>query len=77
MPGQAQGMLALEKLLYDYTQKIPELREESYWRRLEILKMFSQERRLERYRIIYVWKVLEGLVPNCGVNTFSPQSWIQ
>ena len=68
MPGQAQGMLALEKLFYDFTSKIPELREESYWKRLQLLKMFSQERRLERYRIIYVWKILEGPVPNCGVN---------
>ena len=25
--------------------------------------MYSQQRRRERYRIIYVWKLLEGLVP--------------
>ena len=31
--------------------------------------MNSQERRMERYRIIYVWKILEGLVPNCGVES--------
>ena len=24
---------------------------------------------MERYRILYMWKVLEGIVPNCGVNT--------
>ena len=30
--------------------------------------MNSQQRRLERYRIIYTWKVLEGIVPNCGIN---------
>ena len=29
--------------------------------------MYSQERRMERYRIIYIWKILKGLVPNCGV----------
>ena len=29
--------------------------------------MYSQQRRLERYRIIYSWKILEGLVPNCGL----------
>ena len=29
--------------------------------------MLSLQRRLERYRIIYTWKVIEGLVPNCGV----------
>ena len=29
--------------------------------------MLSQERRMERYRILYVWKILENRVPNCGV----------
>ena len=22
---------------------------------------------MERYRVLYVWKILEGVVPNCGV----------
>ena len=39
----------------------------SYWERLKRLKMKSQQRRLERYRIIYVWKILEGLAPNPGL----------
>ena len=29
--------------------------------------MLSLQRRLERYRIIDTWKILEGLVPNWGV----------
>ena len=28
--------------------------------------MYSQQRRRERYMVIYMWKVLEGLVPNFG-----------
>ena len=32
-----------------------------------MLKMYSQERRMERYRIIYAWKILEGISPNCGL----------
>ena len=31
--------------------------------------MYSQERCLERYRALYVWKILEGISPNCGVHT--------
>ena len=68
MPGQAQGMLEIEKLFYDFTSKIPEIKEENYWKRIQILKMYSQERRMERYRIIYVWKIIEGHVPNCGID---------
>ena len=36
----------------------------SYIKRLEILNLYSLQRRRERYSIIYVWKIVEGLVPN-------------
>ena len=29
--------------------------------------MLSQQRRLERYKILYVWEILERKVPNCGL----------
>ena len=35
-----------------------------YWDRLKSLHLYSLERRRERYRIIYVWKMLEKVVPN-------------
>ena len=38
-----------------------------YWVRLQHLQMYSQERRMERYRVIYTWKILESLAPNCGI----------
>ena len=28
------------------------------------IKLYSQQRRRERYRVIYIWKILEGLVPD-------------
>ena len=31
---------------------------------LEVLKLYSLQRMRERYGIIYVWKIIEGLVPN-------------
>ena len=68
MPSLAHGMQSIEKLFYDYSSKIPEVREESYWKRLQSLNMYSQERRMKRYRIIYIWKTLEDFVPNCGVS---------
>ena len=36
----------------------------NYWDRLSHLKLYSLQRRRERYAIIYVWKILEGHVPN-------------
>ena len=38
-----------------------------YWQQFSHLHMYSQQRHRERYPIIYVWKILEGLVPNCGI----------
>ena len=36
----------------------------NYWECLKEMKMYSLQRRRERYRIIYTWKILEHLVPN-------------
>ena len=71
-PGQSQDMMKVEKLFYDYSSKMPGIRDKNYWDRLKHLKMLSQERRMERYRIIAVWKVLQGLTPNCGVEEVAP-----
>ena len=68
-PLQSGSLQRLENLQKVYTKKIPEVRMLNYWERLEHLKIISQQRRLERYRIIYTWKVLEGLAPNGGINT--------
>jgi hypothetical protein len=59
----------IENLQRNLSSKIPSVRHLDYWSRLHHLQLLSQQRRLERYRIIYVWKILEGLVPNCGEET--------
>ena len=33
-----------------------------YWDKLQYLRLFSQERRRERYQIIFIWKISQGLV---------------
>jgi hypothetical protein len=68
MPVDGAGILRLEKLQYDFFRKIPELRELNYWECLAHMNMISMQRRLERYRIIYIWKILEKLAPNCGIS---------
>ena len=69
MPNQASEMMLIENLQKSFTKKIPEVRNHNYWQRLVHLKMYSQQRRLERYRVIYTWKILEQLVPNCGLSS--------
>ena len=71
-PSQSNGLENIENLMKTFTKKIPEVSHLDYWSRLRQLKMYSQQRRAERYRIIYTWKVLEGMVPNCGIeHTYS------
>ena len=72
-PDQSSSLQDIENLFKTYTKKIPEISHLNYWCRLKELKMFSQQRRAERYRIIYTWKVLEGLVPNCGIEVHESQ----
>ena len=67
MPIQATQVKAIEKLQKDFINRIPALRELDYWQQLDSLQMLSLQRRLERYRILYVWKILEHKVPNCGI----------
>ena len=40
-----------------------------YWTALKHMKMISIQRKLERYRVIYSWKILENKVPNFGLVT--------
>ena len=67
-PKEGPKMDKLERLQYFYTGLIPELRNLTYEERLKKLKMSSLQRRYDRYRIFYIWKIGHGLVPNCGIN---------
>ena len=60
-------MEKVEKVLKDFSRRIPGIRDLCYWERLKTMAMNSQQRRLERYKVIYIWKLMEGLVPNCGL----------
>ena len=64
-PQQSSNLLRIENLLRNFSKRFPEIRQENYWMRLSLLKMNSEQRRMERYRIIYTWKAVEGIVPEC------------
>jgi hypothetical protein len=53
----------IEQVQKSFTRKISNSKRD-YWDRLRHLHLYSLERRRERYRIIYVWKILENMVPN-------------
>lgn len=54
----------LEAVQRSFTYRISGMANFNYWERLEKLRLYSLERRRERYQIIYIWKIINGLVPN-------------
>ena len=39
----------------------------NYWEHLIEFKLYSNQRRMERYKVIYIWKSINGLVPSLGL----------
>ena len=56
----------IESVQRHFVDKIAGLENMCYWDKLRTLKMYSQERRRERYMIIFLWKLSQNLV--CGYN---------
>ena len=40
----------------------PKLQGLNYWDKLRALRLYSQERRRDRYAVIFIWKISQGLV---------------
>lgn len=68
-PSAAGLIQKLEAVQHSYLSKIAGVQSFDYWQQLSVLKMPSLQRRRERYVCIYVWKMLEGLVPNFGLQS--------
>ena len=62
---KAAGLIQmLEMIQWSFIRKIIGARGMNYWECLKDMSIYSLQRRRERYRIIYIWKILEQLVPN-------------
>ena len=63
-PSKVGEIQQLEDIQKAFTRKIQTDTKVDYWERLQKYHLYSLERRRERYQIIYMWKILEGMVPN-------------
>ena len=63
-PSKIGEIQSLELLQWHFLRKIKHVKHDNYWEALENLNMHSLQRRRERYQIIYMWKILENIVPN-------------
>ena len=51
----------------DYTRRIDGFKNLNYWQRLEKIRLFSIQRGNERYKLLFLWKAMNGMVPDIGV----------
>ncbi|XP_066925852.1 uncharacterized protein [Clytia hemisphaerica] len=63
-PSKRHQMQRLEQLQKSFLNGIFSLQKLNYWQKLKTLKLYSLERRRERYQIIYTWYILEKYSPN-------------
>ena len=63
-PGDQESINRIESVQRHFLSNIvvPGVDDLSYWARLSKFKFTSQERRRERYMVIFLWKIAQGLV---------------
>ena len=66
-PSKRKDIEAIEKIQRNFTKRLNNLSEYSYYDRLKHLKIYSMERRRQRYEILYIFKTLKHQVPNVGL----------
>ena len=63
-PSKIGEIQKLEDVQRYFTRRINGMDNKNYWERLKTLELYSLERRRERYFIIYIWKIINHIVPN-------------
>ena len=70
-PIDQSSISKLESIALNFTSQIDGMEDKGYWERLQELKLYSQQRRRERYMIILLWKISEGYVEGYDVTFFA------
>ena len=66
-PSKRKDIQAIEQIQRNFTKRLNNLSEYSYYERLKHLEIYSMERRRQRYEILYIFKILKHQVPNVGL----------
>ena len=64
-PDKKEEIVKIERIQRNFISKIKGLEEKNYHERLKILKLYSLERRRERFLIISAWQQIEGKKEMC------------
>ena len=63
-PHKINEIEQLEAVQRSFTSRIDNMEQLNYWERLAKVKLFSLQRRRERFLIIHTWKIFKELTPN-------------
>ena len=66
-PGDQESISKLESVQRHFLSKVKGLEHLSYWERLSSMNLYSQERRRERYMVIFLWKISQDMVKGYSV----------
>ena len=61
-PSDQEYIKSIESVRVNFLSKVAGTEHINHWERLKLLHLYSQERRRERYMIIFLWKIAEGHV---------------
>ena len=61
-PSDQNSIARLESVQRHFTSKVRGMEDRNYWERLQDMQLYSQERRRERYMLIFLWKISQGMV---------------
>ena len=69
-PHLLKSVYLLEKVQRSFTKHNAGMHTMSYEERLKHLNLYSIQRRRDRYQIIYLWKIIEKIVPNLSAPNY-------
>ena len=72
-PSRIGDIEKIEDVQREFTRRINGCHSLNYWERLSKLKLYSLQRRRERFILITMWKILYNQVPCMGIR-FRPES---
>ena len=66
-PGDQESINRIESVQKQFFSQVWSMDNLNYWQRLSQYKVYSQERRRERYMIVFLWKVSQGMVSGYNI----------
>ena len=63
-PYQKKHLIQIESIQRTVTSRMAGMEGMNYWERIKELKIPSLQRRRERFQMIHIWKISQGIIPN-------------